>query len=202
MSVDIDVSASLHKTTVFAGDASVGHCSKVGLGASSGEPVRIGKGVKIGAFCLIEGDVELGDGVEIDHYCRISWGVKIGANSRVLYGAQIYDEAVIGKNCIVSGEIVDRAVIGDNVTFQGEMAHTHADATGFWDETVEPSPKILNGSVVGVRALIIGGISVGPRAYIAAGERVTCDVQREMVVCNGKSKPLADCRGMFKVREE
>ena len=202
MSVDIDKTASVHESTMLAEDVSIGHCSKVGLCASQDEPTRIGKGVKIGAFCLIEGDVELGDGVEIDHYCRISWGVKIGANSRILYGAQVYDEAVIGKNCIVSGEIVDRALIGDNVTFQGEMAHTHADATGDWDETVEPSPRILNGSVVGVGALVIGGITVGPRAYIAAGERVTCDVQREMVVCNGQTKPLADFRGMIKVRDE
>lgn len=202
MIVEIDETARVDPSTVFDGEAAIGHYSIVGHGASIDEPTRIGNGVRIGAFCHIEGDVHLGDGVEVDHYCRISWGARIGEKSRILYRAQVYDAVTIGKNCIISGETVDRAVIGDNVTFQGEMAHAHADATSDWDETEEPSPTILSGSVVAVGAIVIGGITVGPRAYIAAGERVTCDVPREMVHIDGKLKPLSSFRGLIKVRDE
>ena len=80
--------------------------------------------------------------MEVDHYCRISCGTLIGTRTRVLYRAQIFDKVSIGENCIIAGELVDRTVVEDWVRFQGETAHSHTDATGDWDDTVEPSPII------------------------------------------------------------
>ena len=199
MSVKIDKAAHVHPTTRFNGDASVGFCSYVGYEATEEEPVYIGDGVCIGAFCLIEGGVHLAGGVEVDHYCRISYGSRIGTGTRVLYRAQIFDEVSIGDNCIIAGELVDRTVVEDWVRFQGETAHSHADATGDWDDTVEPSPTIKRGSVVGVGAILIGEITIGPRAYVAAGERVTCDVPEGMVLKGGELRPIAYFRGMIKL---
>ena len=186
---------------MFESAASVGFCSRVGHGATPDEPVHIGDAGRIGAFCLIEAGARLAERVEVDHYCRIACGVRVGAGTRILYRAQIFDEVTIGRNCIIAGELVDRTVVGDNVTFQGNTAHLHADATRDWDETEEPSPIIKNGSVVGVDAVLIGGITIGPRAYVAAGERVTCDVPEEMVLKGGELTPLSHFRGMIKVRE-
>ena len=201
MTIDRDDTAWVHPSTVFDGQASIGFCSRIGHGAPSGEPVRIGDGVKIGAFCLVEVGAQLGASVEVDHYCRIACGVRIGARTRILYRAQVFDGVSIGKNCIIAGELVDRTVVEHNVTFQGDTAHSHADATRDWDETEEPSPVIKSGSVIGVGAILVGGITVGPRAYVAAGERVTCDVPREMVLRGGRLSPLSSFRGMIKVRE-
>ena len=201
MNKQIDKSARVHHTTHFEGDASVGYCSYVGSGATETEPVCIGSGVRIGAFCLIEGGVHLAAGVEVDHYCRISYGTRIGVGTRVLYGAQIFDEVSIGQNCIIAGELVDRTVVEDWVRFHGETAHWHADATGDWDDTVELSPTIKRASVVGVGAILIGGITVGPRAYVAAGERVTCDVPEGMVLRDGEPRPIAYFRGLFKLKD-
>ena len=201
MRVDIDKSAHVHPGTRFAGSASVGFCSYVGYEAAETEPVRVGDGASIGAFCLIEGDVHLADCVEVDHYCRISCGTRIGTGTRVLYRAQVFDEVSIGKNCIIAGELVDRTVVEDWVRFQGETAHSHRDATGDWDDTVEPSPTIKRGSVVGVGAFVIGGITIGPRAFVAAGELVTCDVPEGMVLQGGKLQPIAGCRGLIKLRD-
>lgn len=201
MIIERDDSVWIHSTTLFDGKASVGFCSRVGHGASVEQPVRLGHGVRIGAFCIIEAGAQLAEGVEVDHYCRISCDVRVGAGTRVLYRAQIFDEVKIGKNCIIAGELVDRTVVGDNVTFQGNTAHSHMDATGDWDKTEEPSPIIRSGSVVGVDAILIGGITIGPRAYVAAGERVTCNVPEEMVLQGGKLLPLSNFRGMIKVRE-
>ena len=200
MNHEIDKSAWIHPATHFEGNAWVGFCSSVGYDATAEEPVCIGDGVRIGAFCLIEGGVHLAAGVEVDHYCRISYGTQVGAATRVLYRAQIFDEVSIGENCIIAGELVDRTVVEDWVRFQGETAHSHADATGDWDGTVEPSPTIRHDSVVGVGAILIGDITIGPRAYVAAGERVTCTVPEGMVLRDGKLRPIADCRGMIKLR--
>lgn len=201
MSIYRDDTAWIHPTTVFEGKASVGFCSRIGHGATPDEPVLIADGVRIGAFCLIEAGAQLGADVEVDHYCRIGCGARVGARTRILYRAQVFDEVAIGHNCIIGGELVDRTVVGNNVTFQGNTAHTHADATRNWDETEEPSPVIKSGSVVGVDAVLIGGVTVGPRAYVAAGERVTCDVPEEMVLKGGELRPLSEFRGMIKVRE-
>lgn len=202
MTIDRDDTAWIHPTTVFDGKASVGFCSRIGHGATPDEPVRIGDGVVIGSFCIVEAGAQLGADVEIDHYCRVACGVRVGAGTRILYRAQVFDEVTIGENCIIAGELVDRTVVENNVTFQGNTAHSHADATREWDETEEPSPVIKSGSVVGLGAVLIGGVTVGPRAYVAAGERVTCNVPREMVLRGGELRSLSTFRGMIKVREE
>ncbi|MGH7243404.1 MAG: acetyl/acyl transferase [Phycisphaerales bacterium] len=198
--VTLEQGAWHHEAVVFEGTAHIGYQSCVGHGQVDEEGTRIGDGVRIGAFCIIENGAHIGPGVEIDHYCRIGGGVRIGANSRILYGAQVFDEVVIGQNCIVAGDLVDRAVIEDEVTFQGNTAHTHADPNGDWDKTEEPSPKVLRGSVVGIGAILIGGVTVGPRSYVAAGEIVRTDVAPEMVLMRGQLKPLSSYKGIIKVR--
>jgi UDP-3-O-[3-hydroxymyristoyl] glucosamine N-acyltransferase len=201
MSVDRDPTAWVQQATIFEGDASIGFCSRVGDAAELETPARIGQGVRIGAFCLIDAGAQLANDVFVDHYCRVASGVQVGSGTRILYRAQIFDQVTIGRNCIIGGDLVDRTVVGDNVTFQGNTAHSHKDPTGDWDETEEPSPIIKSGCVIGVGALLIGGISIGPRSYVAAGERVNCDVPEEMVLISGHLKPLAEFRGLIKVRE-
>ena len=79
--------------------------------------------------------------VDIDHYCKIGVESRIGKNTRILYGKHVYDQAVIGENCIIGGHVADRTIIEDNVTFFGEIAHSHRNASLNWDETVA-SPTI------------------------------------------------------------
>jgi len=190
----------VHPSVIFEGDAEVGFCTYLGFGPESDTPTRIGQGVRIGAFCLIENGVQIEDNVEIDHYCQIASGTRIGSKTRILYRSGIFNNVRVGRDCIIAGELVDRTVVGDEVTFQGDTAHSHNDPTGDWDETEEPSPVIETGSVVGVGAVIIGEITIGPRAYVAAGEIVTCDVPKEMVLKTGQLRPLSYFRGLIKVR--
>lgn len=201
MEVRRDQGAWVHPTVVFKGSAHIGFCSCVGYGAESDVPTRIGDGVTIGAFCVIAQGALIEDGVEIDHYCRISEGARIGRGTRILYAAQVFDDVSVGEDCIIGGDLVDRTIVEDKVTYSGNMAHGHRDPTGDWDATEEPSPIIKKGSIVGVGAIIVGGLTVGPEAYVGAGEIVRCDVPRRMVLLQGQLRPLADYRGMIKVRE-
>ena len=200
MTITCDHGAWVHSGIVFAGTAHIGFNSCIGYGPLTDAETFIGDGVRIGAFCIIEHGVHIEAGVEIDHYCRIASGTTIGRKTRILYRAQIFDNVKIGCDCIIAGELVDRTVVGDQVTFQGNTAHSHTDPTRDWDETEEPSPIIQTGSVIGISALLIGGITVGPRAYVAAGEIVKCDVPGETVLQAGKLRPLSDFRGIIKVR--
>jgi len=200
MTITSDHGAWIHPEVVFGGTAHIGFSSCVGYGPLADKGTFIGDGVRIGAFCVIEHGVHIEAEVEIDHYCRIACGARIGPKTRILYRAQVFNDVNIGRNCIIAGELVDRTIVRDEVTFQGNTAHSHRDPTRDWDETEEPSPVIERGSIVGIGALLIGGIRVGPRAYVAAGEIVTCDVPEETVLKGGKLKPLSYFRGVIKVR--
>ncbi len=185
---------------IFKGSAHIGFCSCIGYGPEPEIPTYIGNGVEIGAFCVVSNGVRIEVGVEIDHYCRIGSGSTVGQNTKILYGSQVFDNVSIGKNCIIGGHLVDRTIVEDEVTYSGDMAHSHLDPNCDWDTTEEPSPKICRGSVIGVGALIVGSVSIGPKAYVAAGEVVRCDVPEKMVLLKGNLKPLSDYRGMIKVR--
>lgn len=196
-------SAWISDTVEFQEEVQIGHSSCIGYDPHlSGLWTIIGARTRIGAFCVISAGVKLGDDIEIDHYCRIESGTAIGKSSKLLYGIQIFQDVQIGENCIVGGDVADRTIIEDEVTFMGNIAHSHRIPTDVdnWDETEEPSPIIHYGSVVGVQALVIGGVEIGPQAYVAAGEIVRCDIPPRTVLYKGMLMPLADWRGVIKVR--
>ncbi len=180
-------------------DCQIGHGSIIGYGEGKRAPV-LGPGVSIGAFCVVHWDSEIGEGVTIDHYCRIGAGARVGAATRVLYGSQLFDDCVIGERCIVGGDVSDRVVMEDDVTFMGEIAHSHRDPTLDWDTTQEPSPVFKRGCVVGVGALILGGVTIGKGAYVGAREVIRTDVPPRTVVINGQRSRLEQWRGFIKTR--
>lgn len=200
MSVVCDQGSWIAPDVVFAGSAHIGFCTCVGYGSEPASKTLIGDDVEIGAFCVVSRGVRIEASVLIDHYCRVGASSTIGSNTKILYGAQVFENVHIGKNCIIGGHLIDRTIVEDEVTYSGDMAHLHSDPTRDWDTTEEPSPTIRYGTVVGVGALIIGSVNIGPRAYIGAGEIVRTDIPAEMVLLNGVLKPLHSYRGMIKVR--
>ena len=191
----------LNSTVIFGEQVTVGHGSCVGYGNDTSTVTRIGNQVQIGAFCVIHIGAIIEDQAEVDHYCRVGSGSVIGQKTKLLYGVQIFDEVKIGQNCIIGGDLADRVIVEDNVTYMGEIAHSHRNPNLDWDSTEEPSPTIKYGSVVGVNSLIIGGVSIGPQAYIAAGEVVRHDIPPRTVLYKGKMSSIDDWRGVIRVRD-
>ncbi|MGI8582354.1 MAG: hypothetical protein ACR2KX_09155 [Chitinophagaceae bacterium] len=190
----------VHEKVRIGKNVKIGHCSCIGYGDPEDGEIIIEDNVSIGAFCIIHFGAIIKKDVFLDHYCKIGIEVQIGKRTKILYGKHIYDEAVIGDNCIIGGHVADRTIIEDNVIYLGEIAHSHRNANLDWDETIEASPTIFKGSVVGVNALIIGGRKIGPCAYIGAGEIVRTDVGEGMALIEGKRKPLKELRGFIKSR--
>jgi len=193
----------ISKYVEYGDNLFVGHNSIIGFSFSPKDNFKIiiEDNVSIGAFCVIHTNSHIGSNVDIDHYCRVGDGVKIGGGSKILYGTQLFNNCKVGQNCIIGGDLSERVIVEDNVTFMGELAHNHRNPNLDWDTTDEPSPIFRRGTVVGVGAIVMGGISVGPFSYIAAGELVKSDVPPRKVVYKGKISNLEDWKGIIQVRE-
>lgn len=185
---------------VFDGDALVGHATTIGDFVEPFRRGRIGSNARIGRFALIEGGVQIGSEFFLDDYSAVYSGSRIGSNVRLLYGKKIYGRSVVGNNCIIGGNLPERCVVGDDVTFMGEVAHSHYDPTREWDSTDEPSPKIGRGTVVGVNALLVGGVDIGEGCYVSAGEILRHDLPSGSVYLKGAVYPMDYFRGLMRSR--
>jgi len=79
---------------------------------------------------------------------------------------------------VIGGFISEGCVIGDRCRVFGQLVHKQVDTTQPWDEheIPEPSVRIGDDAFVGFNALVIGGVDIGSRAYVAAGAIVTRSV--------------------------
>ena len=64
---------------------------------------KIGKGVKIGAYAVIEDHVEIGAGCTINK--GVSGDTVIGEGTKLDSQVHIGHGAVIGKNCLIAGQV-------------------------------------------------------------------------------------------------
>lgn len=179
---------------------SIGEYSIVGADDGTKKVGSIGEGSRIGSFCYIAQSVILGRNVIVDNYCRIGAGTEVGDRSRVLFNATIDQRSKIGRDCIISGNIPNDVTIGDFVSYQGNVAHSHRNPQVPWDEYWEPSPVIHDQSVIGVDALLIGPVEIGPRSYVGAREVVRYNIPADSVYYDGEIKPIETWRGLIKVR--
>jgi bifunctional N-acetylglucosamine-1-phosphate-uridyltransferase/glucosamine-1-phosphate-acetyltransferase GlmU-like protein len=189
----------IHPNTVFQGDYSIGNYSVIGE-ADNDNNVIVGTGIRIGSFCLLYSGSKIGDEVEVDDYCAIYPNATVGNRVKLLYGKNIYSNSRIGDDCIIGGNVPERMIIADKVTFMGEVAHSHYNPKSDWDTTDEPSPVVGTGSIIGVNALLIGGIKIGCDCYVSAGEILRHDLPDHSVFLKNQVYKITDFKGLFQTR--
>lgn len=200
--------APISPHALVASNVEVGDGVEIGpfaiVGWDGEPPVSLGAGTKIAPFGLIEPGVTIGAGCEIDAYCRVAFGSTIGDGTKLLYGAAVFEDARIGRACIVGGDVADRTVLEDFVTYFGEVAHEYRDPGDLadWDGRPTPSPVIRTRSVVAQNAVIVGGRQIGPSSYVAAGEVVKVDVPPGMLFQRGRMVEIAATRGLVRTRRD
>jgi acetyltransferase-like isoleucine patch superfamily enzyme len=200
MKRDSGQSADVTDGVVFSGELRTGQYSIIGNPVEPNSVCKLGSNPTIGRFCIVEAGVTIGDDFEMDDYCAVYSGAIIGSGVKLLYGKKIYSNALVGDECILGGNIPERCVLGDRVTFMGEVAHSHHDPTRDWNSTDEPSPEVGAGTIVGVNALIIGGIRIGHNCYISAGEVLRHDLEPGHVYFKGDIHKIEEFRGLIKTR--
>lgn len=183
--VSINLGAIIYENVEFHKNITIGEYSIVGKKHHNNNGVhlivKILSGVNIGSFCTIYENVTIGENVFIDDYIRIGPNTTIGSNTRLLYGAKIYKEVEIGTNCIISGFICNRAIIKENSSVFGMLVHRYPRPK--WG-VKEESPIIGKNVVVGMGALIVGGVEIGDNSYIAAGAIVRKNIPEGSVIIN------------------
>jgi UDP-3-O-[3-hydroxymyristoyl] glucosamine N-acyltransferase len=141
-------------------------------------PLQMGEAVYVGPFVVVGEGSQLGERVILDAYTSVGRGVQIGEDTLVVYRATIGGSARIGRECVIGNTISENCVVGDRCRVFGRVIHKHEDSTISWDhhEIPEPSVTIRDDSFIGFDAIVAGGITIGPRAYVCAGSIVTRDV--------------------------
>ncbi|MGE5292113.1 MAG: DapH/DapD/GlmU-related protein [Micromonosporaceae bacterium] len=139
-----------------------------------GNYTTIGRGARIGAGCIVE------DYVQIQSAATVGERVLLTSRSYVGLGA------VIGNDCVIRGHVGDRCHVGNGCRIAGDLIHRQLDPSVPWDApgADEPSPVVEDGAFVGWRAVIVGGVNIGQRAYICAGALITRDVPAGYIACN------------------
>lgn len=66
-----------------------------------GAHVRLGDGVSIGPYVVIEDDAEIGDGCRIDSHCVVGRACRVGAGSHLYPHVVLYSDTIVGSNVIV-----------------------------------------------------------------------------------------------------
>ena len=124
---------------------------------------KIGQNVKIWHFAYVGDHTEIGDNVMIGSLTHVDYKVKIGEYTRIEGSVYIPPLTIIGKNVF----------IGPGATFTNDPYPMSPKMSGV---------KVEEGAIIGSRAVIRPGVTVGKESVVAMAAVVTKDVPPRMVV--------------------
>lgn len=145
----------------------------------SGKLLRVEKGVRV---MKNNGTVTLGDRVLLHRYVKLSaYGGKI----------EIGDNSYIGDRTeIHAGELVK---IGNNVNIAWDCNILDRDYHAFESESEVVKPVTICDNVwIGVRSIVLKGVTIGEGAVVAAGSVVTRDVPARCLVAGNPAKVIKE----------
>ncbi|MFB6159826.1 MAG: DapH/DapD/GlmU-related protein [Haloferacaceae archaeon] len=186
-------------------DAEIDESATVGYRyADDCEPAVIGDDARVRGGTTIYADTALGDGFVTGHGALVREHTTVG--DRVLVGTRsILDGSVeVGSRVrIQSGVYVPPETrVGDDA-FLGPCAVLTNDPYPLRREADLDGPTLAPHVTVGANATILPGVSVGERAFVAAGAVVTADVPPDTLAAGvpAERRPLpAELAGENRVR--
>jgi acetyltransferase-like isoleucine patch superfamily enzyme len=153
---------------------------------------------------MISSDVKLGAGVVIHHPELVNlYGCTIGDETRIGPFVEVQSEATIGRRCKISSHtfvctgvtIEDEVFVGHGVMFTNDRFPRAVDEEGGLQKAGDwklREIRVKRGSSIGSNATILGGVTIGKRAMVAAGAVVTRDVPDDVIVAGVPARPIGD----------
>lgn len=152
---------------------------------SAAAETYIGNGAIVRSGAVVYATARIGQHAEIGHHSVIREGVEVGDYSRILPHTSVRKNARIGVGCRVAGIVGDNAQLYEYVTSMGQLVHDYTVGVG---GEVEEGPQLRTGSVVGRGSIIVGGVTVGDFAFVAAGAVVRTDVSPGTIVAGNPAR--------------
>jgi len=127
------------------------------------EKAKIGDNVKIWHFAYVGENTEIGDNVKIGSLAHVDYDVKIGSNTMIEGLVYIPPLSRIGKNVFIG------------------------PSASLTNDPFPPSEKLIgvtinDNVIIGSKAVIKAGVTVGENSVVAMGAVVTKDVPPNTVV--------------------
>ena len=142
---------------------------------------RIGDGAVVWHLAQVREGAVIGPGCSIGRGAYIDAGVELGANCKVQNLALVYaparlaDGVFIGPAAVLTNDPNPRAIDREG----------HRLGAGEWEQV---GATIGRGAAIGARAVVLGGVEVGPWALVAAGAVVTRDVPAHALVVGAPAR--------------
>jgi len=133
------------------------------------DKAKIGKNVKIWHFAYVGDNTVIGDNVKIGSLSHIDYDVVIGENTMIEGLVYIPPKSRIEKNVFIG------------------------PAASLTNDPYPPSGKMVGvvikeGAIIGSKAVILAGVTVGKNSVVAMGSVVTKDVPDNTVVVGVPAK--------------
>ena len=122
---------------------------------------HIPNSTNIWQYTVVLPDAQIGENCNICSHCFIENGAKIGNNVTVKNGVQIWDGV----------ELEDNVMVCSNATFTNDMYPRSRNK-----DWVLLKTRVCKGATIGAGAVILPGLTIGEKAFVAAGSVVTKDV--------------------------
>ena len=141
------------------------------------EGVQIGDGTKIWHFCHVQPGARIGPGctlgqnVNVGNNVRIGRGVKIQNNVSVYEGVELEDDVFCGPSMVFTNDLTPRS--------------KYPKGRANYQQT-----RVRRGASIGANATVLGGVTIGRWALVAAGAVVTADVPDHALVAGMPAKQV------------
>ncbi len=160
-------------------------------------PANIGRHGILRSGTVVYGDVDLGDWFQTGHHAVIRARVKVGDYCTVFNHSTLEGIVRLGRGVRIMSNVYipTRTWIGDHVFIGPGVTFLNDRTPGRYDQVPTPrSAAIEDHVMIGGGAILLPGIHIGTRSFVAAGALVTRDVPPRSFVIGvpGRVTPLPE----------
>ena len=183
------------------GAVAVGEDCVIDVGVVFEGAVTLGRGVRIGAGCVLR-DARLGDDVEVLPMCcidgaEVDAGCRIGPFARLRPGTRLGAEVHIGNFVETKKAQLGAAAKANHLAYLGDASvgagcNIGAGAVTCNYDGVDKHRTAIGDSVfVGTNATLVAPLAIGDEAYVGAGSTITGDVPAgELAIGRGRQRNI------------
>ena len=159
-----------------------------------------GMGALVHPTAVIDEEVTLESGVRVWHFVHVCPGARIGAGTVLGQGVYVGPGVSIGRGCRIQNHVsvyegvvlADEVFVGPSAVFTNvRHPRSHVSRKADFQAT-----RVGRRATIGANATIVCGVTLGERAFVAAGAVVTRDVGPGVLVAGSPARPVGyacDC---------